>query len=597
MKTSLRKTSHTPGTLQTLSEIPRRFKTRLVKARRRQVLALLIGILLLNSNLLVRVRAADGDLDLSFDGDGKVVTGFVDSFFDGACAVAVQADSKIVAAGIAMDPNSGNAVVGLVRYNVDGSLDQNFGAGGLVLTDFHDHSLFDGDIAIQNDGKILFAGTVGDVPDPSDFGVARFDTNGNPDPTFGIGGKVISDFFGGNDAATSMSIQSDGKIVLAGFVSDINSFSDFALARYDTSGNLDQTFGVGGKITTDFFGLEDEANGVAIQSDGKIVVAGTVTITGYITDFGLARYDTNGNLDQSFGNGGKVITDVGGNYDQGNALAIQSDGKIVIAGTAANGSSFDFTLIRYDGSGGLDANFGVGGIAFTDFFGGPDRVLDLAIQGDGKIVAVGTINNDPSDVETFSNFGIARYETNGSPDQTFGTGGKVDTDFFATDFAEGVAIQPDCKIVVAGFSWDFNLGSDFALARYDSGGCLVASTCPLTQGYWKNHAALWPVDSLTLGSQTYTKTELLNILNNSTQTDVSLTLARQLIAAKLNIASGSNAAPVSATITHADGLLSGFAGKLPYKVKSSSAVGQAMTGDSAVFNSYNSGLLTPGCTP
>jgi hypothetical protein len=143
------------------------------------------------------------------------------------------------------------------------------------------------------------------------------------------------------------------------------------------------------------------------------------------------------------------------------------------------------------------------------------------------------------------------------------------------------------------------LGSDFALVRYDSNGCEVVAphTCPLSQGYWKNHAATWPVNSLTLVSQSYTKAELLAILNNSTQTDASMILARQLIAAKINLANSSEPAPVSATITHADGLLSGYDGKLPYKIKSSSVIGQAMTADAGVLESYNLGGLTPGCTP
>ena len=599
MRNPIRKSTHSGGAPLTISANLLATSTLQAPSGRKIVAAALITMLLVGSNFLLRVDAADGDLDPTFGTSGKVKTDFVGSFFDGASAVAVQADAKIVAAGIALDSN-GDPVIALARYDTNGSLDPTFGAGGMVLTDFPDHTLFDGDIAIQSDGKIVFAGTVGALADPSDFGIARYDTNGNPDPTFGIGGKITTDFLGGNDGATSVAIQSDGKIVAAGLAS--GSFdTDFALARYDTNGNPDPTFGVGGKVTTDFFGGQDRADGVAIQNDGKIVVAGTVNpnAAGSDTDFGLVRYDSNGNPDSTFGTGGKVTTDVNGfYYDQGNAVAIQSDGKIVVAGTSVNGSSFDFALLRYDTNGVPDGTFGIGGKAFTDFFGGPDRAYDVVIQGDGKIVVVGAVNNDPSDVETFNDFGIARYDTNGNLDQTFGIGGKVTTDFLATDFAEGVAIQADCKIVVAGFSWDFNAGSDFALARYDSGGCLVtALPCPMSQGHWKNNPDMWPVNSLTLGTQSYTKTELLAILNTSTQTDASLILARQLIAAKLNIANGSDSAPVSSTIADADTLLSAFSGKLPYKVKSSSVTGQSMTADAAVLNNYNNALLTPACNP
>jgi uncharacterized delta-60 repeat protein len=201
-------------------------------------------------------------------------------------------------------------------------------------------------------------------------------------------------------------------------------------------------------------------------------------------------------------------------------------------------------------------------------------------------------------VELNVDFAIARYDVNGNLDPTFGASGKVVTDFQYVDVAGGVAIQADCKIVVAGYSWQVETGnSDFALARYTSSGCVVSGPCPWSQGHWKNNAALWPVNSLTLGSQSYTKSELLAFLNTSTQTDASLILARQLIASKLNVANGSDATPVASVIAHADGLLAGFAGKLPYKVKSSSTLGQQMTSDAAVLNNYNNGLLTPNCTP
>ncbi|HET9531545.1 MAG TPA: hypothetical protein VFQ92_14400 [Blastocatellia bacterium] len=184
-------------------------------------------------------------------------------------------------------------------------------------------------------------------------------------------------------------------------------------------------------------------------------------------------------------------------------------------------------------------------------------------------------------------------------DPTFGGGGKVTTDFLFHDEAGGVAIQQGCKIVVAVFSWPHQTGNvDFALARYDSGGCLVETfSCPLSQGYWKNHSSAWPVDSLVLGNETYTKAELLAILNTSTNTDASLILARQLIAAKLNLANGSDPAPVSGVIAHADGLLSGVGGKLPCQVEPPSITGQEMIVDAGVLDSYNNRLLTPGCAP
>jgi hypothetical protein len=159
-----------------------------------------------------------------------------------------------------------------------------------------------------------------------------------------------------------------------------------------------------------------------------------------------------------------------------------------------------------------------------------------------------------------------------------------------------VALQGDCKIVMAGYSWPIETGdAAFALVRYDAGGCAVTSTtCPKTHGFWQNNADTWPVSSLTLGSQSYTKAELLAILSLPTKGDASLALAQQLIAAMLNVANGSDPAPISATIAHANALLAGYAGKLPYGVKSATAIGQQMVADLTLLDQYNRGLLT-GC--
>ena len=604
MRNSIRKSSHSVGVPLTQSANQRRYSSWLQATRGRQVLALLIATVLVGSNFLLRVEAAAGDLDPTFGAGGKVTTGFVNSGFDAATAVAIQSDGKIVAAGLAADSNF-DEVLALVRYDTTGNLDPAFGTAGKVATDFS-ISAFPGkrvvDVVIQSDGKIVVTGPVGSPGIQSDFGLARYDTTGNPDPTFGIGGKVTTDFFGNSDAPASVAMQSDGKIVIAGMARGLDFYSHFALARYDSNGNPDGTFGVGGKLTTDFFGLEDGAQDVAIQSDGKIVAVGTVTTEGIKSDFGIVRYDTNGNLDVTFGSGGKVTTDFS-DRDEANSVAIQpGDGKIVVVGGVLGApilcSCFDFGLARYETNGSLDPTFGIGGKVTTDFFNLGEFANDVAIQSDGKILAVGPVNPDPIDIETIVDFGMARYDTNGNLDPTFGIGGKVTTDFSASDYAEGVAIQSDCKIVVAGLSWHVDNGdSDFALARYDSGGCLVALSCPKSQGHWKNNPSIWPVDSFTLGSQSYTKAELLAILNTSTQTDASLILARQLIAAKLNIANGSDPGPVNSTIAHADGLLTGFGGKLPYKVKPSSVIGQAMTADGSVLSNYNNALLTPGCNP
>src|SRR2546426_2863336 len=153
---------------------------------------------------------------------------------------------------------------------------------------------------------------------------------GDLDATFGIGGRVLTDF-GGGDRARAVALQADGKIVVAGSSSAGAVGADFALARYNPGGSLDPTFGSGGRVLTDF-GVDDEARAVALQADGKIVVAGG--FGGAF--FALARYNPNGTLDTSFGSEGRVFTNFGGR-DGARALALQADGKIVAAGFTSSG--------------------------------------------------------------------------------------------------------------------------------------------------------------------------------------------------------------------------------------------------------------------
>jgi uncharacterized delta-60 repeat protein len=283
---------------------------------------------------------------------------------------------------------------------------------------------------------------------------------GDLDPTFGSGGKVTTDFAGGSDVAIGVALQPDGKIVAAGSATPkATIFSDFALARYNPDGSLDATFGSGGKVTTEFTGGSDRASAVALQPDGKIVAAGTA-FTGTSYNVALARYNPDGSLDATFGSGGKVTTEFTGNFDQANAVALQPNGKIVAAGNTGAGTSHDFALARYNPDGSLDATFGSGGKVTTDFTGGSDQATALSLQPNGKIVAAGTASTG-----TILEFALVRYKKHGGLDPSFGSGGKVTTDFTGSnDVAWGVALQPDRKIVAVGGAGTVN--SDFALARY-----------------------------------------------------------------------------------------------------------------------------------
>jgi uncharacterized delta-60 repeat protein len=420
----------------------------------------LVGAVALVIAIANPAAAPPGDLDPTFDGDGKVTTDFA-GIFEIAGAVAIQGDGKIVAAGTAADV-SGISDFALARYNTDGSLDPTFDGDGKVTTDFAGASDEANAISIQGDGKIVAAGVarIG-LNGPQDFALARYNTDGSLDTAFDGDGKVTTDFAGANDQAHAVAIQGDGKIVAAGVAGDvISGTNDFGLARYNANGSLDTTFGGDlplpvpgdGKVTTDFAGPTDQAFGVAIQGDGKIVAAG---LSG--SDFALARYNSDGSLDTAFDGDGKVTTDFAGPTDQAHAVAIQGDGKIVAAGFA--GSDFDFALARYNTDGSLDTTFGGDGKVTTDFAGSGsrDEAHAVAIQGDGKIVAAGL-----AVVSGIFDFALARYRADGSLDTIFSGDGKVTTDFAGDfDVANGVVIQANGRIVAAGFA-----GDDFALARY-----------------------------------------------------------------------------------------------------------------------------------
>lgn len=399
---------------------------------------------------------AGGTLDMSFGIGGKTTTAFGASF-DGAYAATIQADGKIVAVGYS---TTGTAkVFAVARYNSNGTLDTNFGSGGKVTTAIGsiDDRAFA--VATQADGKIVAVGFT-NTSTTKVFALARYNTDGTLDTNFGTGGKVTTAVGAVDDRASAVAIQTDGKIVTAGY-SNTGTADIFALARYNTDGTPDTSFGTGGKATTSFGTFRDRIQAINIQTDGKIVAAGH-SWNGTASVFTLARYSSNGTLDTSFGSGGKVTTAIGTSDSYAYAIAIQTDGKIVAAGWSWNGTTNVFALARYNSNGTLDTSFGTGGITTTVFGSSNVQAFAVAIQPDGKLVAAGWSITGSTYV-----FALARYNTDGTLDANFGTGGKLTTAFGSSvDYASAVAIQPDGKIVTAGLSWNSPTASSFALARY-----------------------------------------------------------------------------------------------------------------------------------
>ena len=314
-------------------------------------------------------------------------------------------------------------------------------------------------VALQTDGKIVAAGyTV--IDDAREFIGARYTPAGILDITFGAAANgTVTTLIGSSCQANGVVINStSGSIIAAGYAI-VSGSTVFALAQYTSGGILDATFGTAGIVTT-AIGSGATINAVALDASNNIVVAGSATVSGN-PNFALARYTSGGTLDGTFGTGGIVTTAIGfqsGAY----ALVIQSDGNIVAAGTADG----MIALARYTTTGMLDATFGTGGIVTTPI-SGTDVAYGVALQTDGSIVIAGLSNN---------NIVIARYTTSGVLDGTFGTGGITLTQ--AGDFNEGrgITIQTNDQSIVAGF-----FDRQLVAVRYTTAG--VIDTTYASQGF------------------------------------------------------------------------------------------------------------------
>ncbi len=442
--------------------------------------------------LSIPLFAQSSFLDPTFGTNGRATS---NGPYEEGHAVAIQSDGKIVVAGYSSNDTSNHVDFDVVRFNPDGSLDNTFGVGGTALT-----NIAGGDsssdrayaVAIQQDGKILVAGQSEDTSNSqthSRFALARFNSNGTLDNTFGAGGTVIDSISGGGltDVGESIALLPDGRIIVAGV-----SYPTFSVpgglgavgpalgvARFNSNGTPDRTFGMNGSIEAAQIGVPfyDLAYSVAVQPDGKIVCASGSIVnesTGQ-TAFAVVRLDSNGTIDNTFGSSGVASTFIAGGdstEDVGYSVAVESDGKIVVAGLSggelpSNAGITSIAVARFNPDGTSDPTFGTNGTARINPTG-PDSSYtagySVAIQSDGKIVVAGRGGYfGPA-------FAVARFDSNGTVDQTFGSDGIALADSFETDDAEdvanSVAIQSDGKIVAAGYSTGNAGGEVFAVARF-----------------------------------------------------------------------------------------------------------------------------------
>lgn len=390
-------------------------------------------------DLAVARYSADGTLDPSFSGDGKLTTDL--GAFDAARAVEVALDGRITLAGRS-GPN-----VAFARVLGDGGLDTSFSGDGKLVTDAAgDGGQANASLAVGDTLTVAGSGSRG-------FLIGRVLPDGTEDPAFGTAGWQVARF-PGEDYALDIALQSTGKAIAGGDDGD----SSFGLMRLDTNGTLDTTFGDQGKRSTEFSG-RSFVSALSVQTDDKIVAVGGGEGNGPV----VVRYTPDGALDTTFSGDGKVGFDFPGGVGYANAVKAIPGGKIVVGGNVTVDSTTgaqDFAIARLNTDGSLDSSFSGDGITTIDFGDRDDLFSELAVQPDGKIIAVGM------NTGTYE-FQVARVTSGGALDSTFDTDGKVTTSFGDIDGADTVALAPDQKIIVAG-----SADGNFAIARYSDNGSL-----------------------------------------------------------------------------------------------------------------------------
>jgi len=400
-----------------------------------------------------------GSLDLSFGNDGIVVSPITE-YNEDVYATKVQADGKIVLAGYQEINNSKDMMV--ARYNNDGSPDLSFGNNGVVLIDFGTDSDAAWCMELQDDGKIVVAGYIYEqLTTVDDYAMARLNTDGSLDDSFGNGGLVTTDIDGYYDNAYDIAIQDDGKIILAGEAYIIDR-RHTCLVRYNSDGSLDNSFGNAGVVIKTIGQVRDRARAVRIQSDGKIVAAGFFDDGAEDIVF-VAQFNSDGTSDNSFGNSGVATLSIGSEGSKAFCMCMQPDDKSIIAGVMYKADqTMDALFVRHNTDGTLDNTFGNGSGIYLHAFNSSDVVNDIILQEDGKILAA---------TGSFS-YELVRLMPDGSKDYDFGTDGVVNTLIGERGNASSLCLDDNEKVVVGGRS-DDGTTYNFSLARYhldDEGG-------------------------------------------------------------------------------------------------------------------------------
>jgi uncharacterized delta-60 repeat protein len=420
------------------------------RRRRRTASPLLPAAAVAAGLLAPPVSAQVGAPDPTFGGDGVVTYDLDDA--DLATAVAARLDGTLLVVGSTQGATASSRDALVLRYAADGSLLASLQYFEQPFGCNAPESLYA--VAPEADGRLVVGGYAQfgcSGMHERDFWLLRLEADGSGGARFD---RPV--FFGSYDDARGLAIQPDGRIVAVGVagIGVTTGTYDFALARYHPDRTIDTAgFGTNGEVTVDFAGAYDSATGVALQADGKIVAAGFATVAGQ-RDIALARLLPSGTLDPTFGSGGRVTTDLDGFDDSAAAVAVLADGAIVVAGSSIAGDGVrDAVVLRYLSDGSLDPTFGSGGIATLDFGLRPAAVYRVLVQYDDKLVVAGSAQ-DGADATT-GELAVARLLPDGDPDPSFDGDGSRTVDAVAGhgEIAVGLALQPiDGHLVAAGYS-------------------------------------------------------------------------------------------------------------------------------------------------
>ncbi len=401
---------------------------------------------------------ATGALDPGY-GNGGVVRVDFHGGADHALAIAAHGDGLLVA-GSATSAGPALVEYGFVRLRTDGTLDPAFGSGGRAEAGFESPVPSRATaVATLPDGRVVVAGHAGASFTGRDVAIVRHLADGALDPSFGDGGRVTTDFGGGEDAAGAIAVQADGRLLVAGLVSSAGN-RRVGVLRYLTDGSIDTSFGSGGTTLVDGGILGSERPAVALQADGRIVVAATAYGSGGTTDFLVLRLTTAGQPDTTFGSGGRVLVDASGARDFATAVQVRGDGSILVAGSGGTGANLQFQLVALNGDGTLLGGFGSGGRVAVDFDGSSDVAYALAVVGEGAAQRIHLAGS--ATVSGAARFAAATLDANGALVPGFGSGGKATFAFGPGPHAATALTADTQRLILAGYGPQGD-ASDFQL--------------------------------------------------------------------------------------------------------------------------------------